>query len=120
MAFDLFNDTTTAIFSALFGGAGVKILDKMLSSRSQYLAETEQLQGSLRKELDRVTEESDEARKETDEWRDKYWKLVESNVALKANNANLEQELESLKADNNTLIFELEQLKKELDTPLDE
>lgn len=120
MAGELFNDTTMAIMSALFGGAGVKLLDKMLSSRSEFLAETEQLQEALRKELNRVSEEISDARTDSDEWRDKYWKLVEENAKCRAENVNLQQELEFVKSENNTLIFELEQIKRELDSSSDE
>lgn len=84
MAVDsFFNDTTTAIVSALFGGAGVKILDKILSSRSDQFSETAQLRTELRDQNDRLTAELDSTKLEADSWRTKYWALVENDLTLK-------------------------------------
>lgn len=114
MAIDALSETTTAIIAALFGGAGVKILDKVLSNRSQYLAETERLRTELRQDVERLSEEVIAQKEEADEWRKKYWELVESTVQLKASNTVAHQAIDSMKEEINTLIFQIETLKSEI------
>ena len=114
MAIDALTETTTAIIAALFGGAGVKILDKVLSNRSQYLQETERLRTELRQDVERLSEELVAQKEEADEWRKKYWELVESTVQLKASNTVAHQAIDSMKEEINTLVFQIETLKSEL------
>ena len=114
MTIDALSDTTTAIISAVFAGAGVKILDKFMSKRSQYLQETERLRTELRQDVERLSEEVVAQKEEADEWRTKYWELVESTVELKASNMVAHQSIESMKEEINTLVYQMELLKSDI------
>lgn len=75
-----FFETYGAGFAALLGGVGVKIIDKMLSKRSEPTSDTvnalrEEL-AELRRDLDAAREDIDKFRAEADEWRTKYWNKV--------------------------------------------
>lgn len=114
MPIEAISDTTTAIIAALFGGAGVKLLEKILSSRSNYLAETERLRNELRHDVERLSEEVVAQKEESDDWRKKYWELVESTVQLKASNTVAHQAIENMKSEINTLVFHVETLRSEI------
>lgn len=99
MTFDLsqFMTDNAAIVSAIFGGAGVKLLDKMLSKRSQDFSEATQLREELTEQLNLVRAEVAKKIVEADTWREKYWNQVEEDILLKTEVETLKREVETLK-----------------------
>jgi len=83
MTFDL-TAAYPAIFSAVFGGVGIKILERMLSKKSEQFNDATTIRDELRVEIEHLKEEIDVLRKQledskiqNDTWREKYWNLVE-------------------------------------------
>jgi chromosome segregation ATPase len=115
MALDLLtSEAGTAILSAIFGGAGVKIIDKILSHRSEYLDENHRMRGELREQIEALTEELESTKIHSDEWRGKYWTLFEDNAQLKAQIAALHVETDSLRSEIKDLLIEVTRIKHEL------
>jgi peptidoglycan hydrolase CwlO-like protein len=94
MLFDLstIGDTQAALLSAIFGGAGVKILEKIISRRSEKYNEAEKIRAELRTELEVAKKEVEDRKTEADEWREKYWHQVQLCSEYQA-------EIERLKAE---------------------
>jgi hypothetical protein len=86
MLFDLssINETQAALLSAVFGGAGVKLLEKLLARRSDTFNESEKIRAELRTQLDTARKELEEAKNEADDWRAKYWAQVQVCIELQA------------------------------------
>jgi hypothetical protein len=99
MAIDVttIGDTAVALAAALFGGAGVKILDKMLSKRNEYFVESSKIREELKAENASVKKERDEALEEVDAWRAKYWTQMEESIRHVAAIEALQHEVSTLK-----------------------
>jgi uncharacterized coiled-coil DUF342 family protein len=97
MLFDLssISETQAALLSAIFGGAGVKLLEKLLSRRSDNFNEAEKIRTELRTQLDTARTEVDEWKSEADDWREKYWEQVAVNIELQS-------EVEKLKSSHDS------------------
>ncbi len=70
-------DTLVAIIAAIFGGAGVKILEKWLNKSQAAEDSGFKLREELRTELTRLREELDKTEKDLDEYRKRYYDLME-------------------------------------------
>lgn len=92
----LFTDNA-AIISAIFGGAGVKLMDKLLSNRGENFGEATALRTELRVELTALHTEIASKRSEADVWRAKYWEQIEENIKLKVRIESLQSDLDKIK-----------------------
>jgi peptidoglycan hydrolase CwlO-like protein len=88
---DFDSNLTAAIISAVFGGAGLKIIEKMLGKNDEAFKEAASIRQELRqqiedlrKEVDALREKVTAAEQEADEWREKYWHQVQLIASLKA------------------------------------
>jgi peptidoglycan hydrolase CwlO-like protein len=99
MALELttFISDNATLLSALFGGAGVKLLDKLLSKRGDAFSEATKIREELRSEIDTLRAEISARRTESDSWRGKYWEQVEENIQLKSEMESMKLDLEELK-----------------------
>lgn len=99
MALELttFISDNATLLSALFGGAGVKLLDKLLSKRGDAFGEAMKIREELRAEIDTLRAEINTKRTEADSWRSKYWEQIEENIQLKSELEGLKLDLEDLK-----------------------
>lgn len=69
--------TWIAIAAAIFGGAGVKVIEKWLS-RSEIKDDSAfKLRTELREELERLRKELEETKDELDDYRTKYYAMME-------------------------------------------
>jgi peptidoglycan hydrolase CwlO-like protein len=75
--FSTIGETQAALLSAIFGGAGVKILEKLISRHSDKFNEAEKIRSELRGELEIAKKEVEDRKAEADEWREKYWHQVQ-------------------------------------------
>lgn len=91
-------NTVTTIASAIFGGAGVEILKRLVTRRSETFHEAIKLREELRKQMDSMRKEMEEWKTEADEWRGKYWEQVEKNAHLQASLETLQVEIETVKS----------------------
>jgi hypothetical protein len=91
----------TPLITAIFGGIGVKVLDKILSKRSDVFNESVKIREELRTQIDSLRTELEEWKTEADEWRKKYWEQVEINISLKAVLESLKAEFDAFKTENN-------------------
>jgi len=92
-----FISDNATLLSALFGGAGVKLLDKLLSKRGDAFGEAAKIREELRQEIDSLRAEINTKRTEADAWRTKYWEQIEENIQLKSEVESLKSDLEDLK-----------------------
>ena len=94
----------SVLIAAIFGGAGVKVLDKLLARKNDAFDHAETIRtdmstqiNALREEIASNRNEINAKRRETDEWRAKYWLQVEETIELKAEIEGLRTELEMIK-----------------------
>lgn len=97
MQFDLI-DTYASVLSAVFGGVGVKVLEKIINKRSEQFMEASRIREELRTELTYLREELEGWKRETDDWRGRYYEKVEENIKMITEIENLRNELHSLQA----------------------
>lgn len=84
MELDTIN-AVAAIVAALFGGVGVKILEKLMNKNSEHFLEGSMIREELRKERDALRLEVDELQKQVDSWRGKYYEQVEEVMVAHQN-----------------------------------
>lgn len=82
---------------ALLGGSGVKLVDYFIKRPDKNFRTAERLRDELRHELIAVRADIKQIADELDEWKVKYYNLLEENVNLKQRCKHLELELEVLK-----------------------
>lgn len=83
MSFNVdFFETYGAAIAAVFGGIGVKIVEKVLTKRSDRFSEESRIRRELRSELEAKREEVESLKKETDTWRAKYYEQMEVNLSM--------------------------------------
>lgn len=92
-----FVSENSVLISAIFGGAGVKVIDKFLSRKSDAFDHAEQLRDEMRIQIAGLRDEINAKRIEADEWRSKYWVQMEETVQLKMEVEGLRNELELIK-----------------------
>lgn len=101
--FSLLESSYAAIAAALFGGVGVRLLDKLLTRRSENFNEGSAIRKELREELETLRHENEAIRQEADMWRAKYWTQVEENVQNVA-------DINALRAEKDELVAKLRDL----------
>jgi len=82
-------ETWAAAAAAVIGGGLVKVVDKLLSKRSEAFNESQKIRDELRLEIDSLRDQLDRYKKEleawkeeADEWRAKYWEQVEQSAKV--------------------------------------
>lgn len=90
-------DTYAAAIAAVFGGMGVKILEKLMSKRSEQFLEATKLRDELRTENSLLRAELEQRREEADAWRSRYYEQVEENLVLNQNSESFRLEIQRLK-----------------------
>jgi chromosome segregation ATPase len=94
--FDL-NPTYITLITAIFGGAGVEVLKKIVSRQSEATSDATKIRDELRLQIESLHRDINDARHESDEWREKYWAQVKENVGLRGDLEALRVEIMTLK-----------------------
>lgn len=81
--------TWVAIFIAVFGGAGLKIVESVLGRRERKVSHEEKFRDELRQEIERLKKRADDAEEDADKWRDRYYKLQDERELHDASDQNL-------------------------------
>jgi len=91
----LTNPVFLALIGTLFGSAGLKVIEHWLSRAKVKEDTASKMRDELRLEIDRKSKnfaadierlrgELNDTEKQLDEWREKYWRLMEENYQIKA------------------------------------
>lgn len=72
-----------ALGGTVFGGAGLKIIERLLIKSKEKDDTALQMREELRQEVKALRESLYAVEKELTSWRDKYYKLLEINMTLK-------------------------------------
>jgi F0F1-type ATP synthase membrane subunit b/b' len=86
----------TPLLTGLLGGIGVKVLDKVMSKRSEAFNESTKIREELRQQVNALREEAEASKGEADEWRQKYWEQVELNISQRGLLEDLRVEVDKL------------------------
>lgn len=81
--------TWVALAIALFGGAGIKVVEKFLNRNKDREDLASRMREELRVEIERHKKRADEAEDEADQWRDRYYRLLEERELKNAADRNL-------------------------------
>ena len=73
-----------AVFTALFAGSGLKIIERYLQKSKEKDDIATALRDELRTELSNLRKEMSEVEKELDEWKAKYYDVIEKYISAKA------------------------------------
>lgn len=88
-----------ALIGTVFGGAGLKVIEQILS-RGQKGADTAtQMREELRKESAGLKEELRTVEKELDAWKEKYFLLLQEYLEIKSHMTHIEPPQEEKKAE---------------------
>ena len=94
--------TWVAIIAAVFGGAGVKMIEKWLNRSNDKEDSGFKLRTELREELERLREELEKTKDELDEYREKYYGLMEqfskTKIELEAALYKIQQQAQAAQA----------------------
>lgn len=94
------SNTLIGVVGAIFGGIGVRIVDKMLSRRSDAFTEAEKIRSELRSEVDVLKEEISILQEDVVKWRELYWKVYEEAAQLRVEVKELLSRLQSQDANS--------------------
>jgi predicted nuclease with TOPRIM domain len=93
--------TWIAIAAAVFGGAGVKVIEKWLNRSEVKDDSAFKLRTELREELERLRKELEETKEDLDEYRTKYYAMMEqfskTKIELEAALYKIQQQAEAAK-----------------------
>lgn len=79
-----------ALIGTVFGGAGLKVIEKVLSSGQGKIDAATQLRDELRKESTALREEIKAVEKELDQWKEKYFMLLQEFLEIKSHIAHID------------------------------
>jgi peptidoglycan hydrolase CwlO-like protein len=71
------SEALLALLGAIFGGAGLKLIEALLSRNRAKIDAATEFRKELREEVTLLREELSKARKEIDEWRERYYSIME-------------------------------------------
>ena len=110
-----FLDTYGAAVAAILGGIGVKIIDKMLTKRSETFLEGSKIRDELRSENNLLRQELEQLELERNEWREKFYSAVESHI-LELENQHLKDDtrIEQLTDKNAASTDSISRLERQL------
>jgi len=98
--------TWVAIIAAVFGGAGVKMIEKWLNRSTDKEDSGLKLRTELREELERLREELEKTKDDLEEYREKYYKLMDefsqTKIDLEKALYKIQQQAEAAQAVINT------------------
>jgi len=69
-------EAMVALFGAIFGGAGLKIIEQILSRNKVKLDAASEFRKELREDIQALREELRRVEAELDSWREKYYQLL--------------------------------------------
>lgn len=75
-----FFETYGAAIAAILGGIGVKIIDKMLTKRSETFLEGAKIRDELRSENTLLRQELEQLEADRNDWREKFYAAVEAHI----------------------------------------
>lgn len=102
MSLDL-TENYVSIIAAVFGGIGVKLLERLSAKRSEKFSEAVRIREELRLEVNTLREELDELKQEVSVWREKYYQKVEEALRTLA-------EIELMRTENAALHRRIDEL----------
>lgn len=89
------------VIAAVFGGAGLKIIEKFLSKENEATQQATAMRNELRKQVSGLKSDINLLKKENqalahdlDTWQEKYWELKSRNVILQGQIDTLTRQLE--------------------------
>lgn len=92
----LFHSSTFVGFlAAVFGGIGVRFLDKALSRRSEKFSEDAAIRKELREDINTLTSQNEKLEDEAKSWRLRYWEIFEYYARLRTRAIQLDETLEN-------------------------
>jgi hypothetical protein len=83
-----------ALIGTLFGGVGIKVVERLLSTGDRLSADAATIRTELWAELNTVRERVDECEKELSEWKQKYFDLYAEQVILLRENTDLRKRID--------------------------
>jgi seryl-tRNA synthetase len=94
-------DPFIALAAALFGGAGLKIIESLLNKSNAKNDLQTQMRSELRTDVISLKDELDEIESRLDEWKKKYYRLffAFNELAVVALAAGLEEEVARIRED---------------------
>lgn len=75
--------TLFALIGAVFAGAGVKLVEKLLGRKKEQVDLAADIREELRKDLAAVKSELQRVENELDDWKKKYYAQIEHMIELK-------------------------------------
>lgn len=92
------------LLGTVFGGVGLKLIESWLNRGKEKVDLATQIRDELREDIERYKEEVAEFKKEVKEltmsvedWKKKYYDLLDSHGKMKDDNYDLQKQLNSLK-----------------------
>lgn len=92
------------LIGTLFGGAGLKIIERYMNKGKEQVDFASQIRDELRKDLERYQEEVESYKEEVKgykqevrEWKDKYYTLLEDQGKLKDTNLDQQNQIGTLR-----------------------
>lgn len=106
------------IASGVGGGLLVKLADKLLPSSDSKLTDSASVRKELWDRLEQFEKRIDAVNDELDEWKTKYYQLLEEHHKLRAENHGIREENHKLKAKFTAVTLEIQMLQRQV-TKLD-
>lgn len=106
----------TILTSVLGGGAGLKLFEYLTQKNKLAVEEGRSIREDLRIEIREVREDVRRVQGELDEWKDKYFRLLEEYTELKAKCESMDEQLATFRAElqkRRGLETEIERLRAE-------
>lgn len=91
----LTNPAVLALIGTIFGGAGLKIVEKYLSKSKDKSDIATDIRNELRADLKAIREEHNLCECELDKWRHKYYVIIEENALLKKTVIDITREIDN-------------------------
>jgi len=91
------NEGLFALLGAIFGGVGLKILERIFVVKDRQLDDAAAIRQELREEIRTLRKEINEARGEIDKWRNDYYTILQKYNGLVTENEDLKRDMEYLK-----------------------
>jgi uncharacterized coiled-coil DUF342 family protein len=93
------NETIIALVAAMFGGVGLKVIEKVLSRSAERADVAKDIRDELREELGHLKHEIVELAERLDKWRKQYYDLLSAfnDLTVVALTAGLEEEVQRIR-----------------------
>lgn len=110
---DWSNPAVLTLLGTVFGGAGLKIVEKILSKGRDRIDDARDLRIELRSDIASLRAELVKAETELDRWRDRYYALLDEHSKVKA---ELDAALRRIESSASSAASEAGRAKKALDS----